>query len=149
LELVAVKDIKFILKCALFAGLIMFVCMAAGELLVDPLLFRGFLSRPRIWPMIFIESATWMIPLLLLFMPVLKKTKKMNPMKARSLIAGGWIAVGTLIVGAYKALYYPNHWELQRIARADITFGWTLPCAIILAGLIVFSLQHLRTTTEN
>lgn len=133
-----------ILQCAFMGGLMMFICMAAGEIFVDPQMFGGFLSLPHIWPLIFLESAVWLIPFMAVVLPLLKKLKNVSPLKSASLVAALWIAVGTLVVIGYKLTYYPKNWSLRQIARADITFGWTIPCVLILALFIFFSLKYLE-----
>jgi hypothetical protein len=125
-------------------GLIMFICMAAGEIFVDSKMFNGFLQRPKIWPMIFVESAVWLIPFMIVVLPVLRKLKNLAAVKSALYIFGLWLTVGVLVIVGYKQTYYSGGWDLKQLARADITFGWTIPCVLILALFIYFSMQYLR-----
>jgi hypothetical protein len=136
--------IVLILQCSFVGGLIMFVCMAVGEIFVNPQMFGAFLSRPSIWPWIFIESAIWLIPFMVIVLPLLKMLRNLPAAKSTAVIAGAWVAVGSLIVIGYKLTYHPDNWDLGQVLRADITFGWTIPCALILVLFIGFSTKYLE-----
>jgi hypothetical protein len=138
------SGITFAMKCSFAGGLIMFLSMAAGEILVSPNLFGGMLEHPKIWPLIFLESAMWLFPCMLLVLPFLKALKKVHPRIATRAIVAGWIAIGFAIIIGYKKTYYPNDWSLEQIRRLDITFGWTIPCAFILVVFVFLSLQYLK-----
>ena len=122
----------------------MFLCMAAGEIFVNPKMFGGFLSQPKVWPFIFLESAAWLIPFMIIALPMLRLLKNSSRGKSILAVSGVWIGVGSLIVIIYKQTYYPGPWELSQLARADITFGWTIPCSLILALFIFFSVKYLE-----
>jgi hypothetical protein len=62
----------FVAKCTLAAQLIMFTSMAAGEILYDANLFRGFLKRPEIWIYILLETAMASMPVCLTGFAILK-----------------------------------------------------------------------------
>lgn len=138
------ETIIYVLTCAFFAGLIMFVCMAAGEVSVDPQLFRGFLLKPKIWPLIFLESATWMIPMTLLSLPLLWILRQQKESVTTAIVVGGWAVLGIAAIVAYKIIYDPHDWALHQVTRADVTFGWTIPCMVILITNSVLSLQYLN-----
>ncbi len=125
-------------------GLIMFICMAAGEFFVDPKMFGGFLFRPQTWPWIFIESAIWLVPFMIIVLPLLRRLRGIPAPKSTAIISGGWVTVAILILITYKLTYFPDNWDLNGVARADITFGWTIPCILILASFIGFSLKYLK-----
>jgi len=136
--------IIFAITCSFVGGLIMFICMAAGELFVDPEMFRGFLKKPAIWPWIFIESAIWLMPFLLLIVPLLNCLKAMDPKKAARIISLSWIAVGLVVAVVYKYTYYSGDWSLEQMSRPDITFGWTIPYVIILVTFVYLSQSYVR-----
>ena len=53
------------------------------------------------------------------------------------------LALGLFAVLAYKEIYYPYNWSLAQLSRADVTFGWTLPCVMILIVNAHFSIGYL------
>ncbi len=134
----------YIVKCALASGFIMFVCMAAGELLVSPELFHDFLNKPKVWPFIFFESAAWMIPMAMLSLLLLWPLRKVNVSIANSVISFSWATIGIVAIVAYKIAYYPEGWSLDQVVSAHITFGWTVPCTLILVVNGVLSEQFLN-----
>ncbi len=127
----------------------MFLCMAAGELFVDREMFRGFLSKPVIWPLVFLETAVWLLPFMLLIVPLLNRLKKKEPKSAAKIIAASWIVVGLLVATGYNFAYFSSDWSVSQIARPDITFGWTLPYLIILASFIYLSLDYLKSVRRD
>jgi hypothetical protein len=143
------KAVAYTVRCAFAAGLIMFVCMAAGELFVNPQLFRGFLTKPRIWPLIFLESATWIIPMALLSLPFLWGMRKLKGGTATSVVVGCWAVLGIVAIVTYKAIYDSGEWALDQITKADIMFGWTIPCTVILITNAVLSLQYLEVVRNK
>lgn len=140
----AFKTMTYVLNCAFAAGLIMFICMAAGELFVNPQMFRGFLSKPKIWFLIFLESAAWMIPMALLSLPFIWGLKKFKERGAKSIVVCGWAVLGVAAIVVYKTMYFPDEWAFDQITRADITFGWTIPCVMILIANGILSLRYLK-----
>lgn len=52
--------------------------------------------------------------------------------------------MGIAAVVAYKTKHFPDEWALDQITRADITFGWTIPCVLILIANGILSLQYLK-----
>ncbi|MBC7420133.1 MAG: hypothetical protein H7328_05345 [Bdellovibrio sp.] len=141
--------IFFSIKCGLIGGLVMFICMAAGELFVNPEMFSGFLRKPRIWPFIFIETAIWLAPFILLVVPLLKRLSTKNPLHAKKVITISWIAVGLTIAIVYKFAYYSSDWSIVEIFRPDITFGWTLPYLIILISFIYLSNDYVFSLSKR
>lgn len=118
--------------------------MAAGELFVNPQMFHGFLAKPKIWYLIFIESAIWMIPMALLSLPFLWSLKQFKARNAKWIVVNGWAVLGIAAIIAYKTMYFPDGWSFDQITRADITFGWTIPCVMILIANAILSLQYLK-----
>lgn len=123
----------------------MFICMAIGELFFDPQMFRGFLSKPRIWFLIFLESAAWMTPMALMSIPFLWSLRTLRENKAKVLVISGWAALGIAAIVTYKTVYFPNNWSTEEFAKADIVFGWTIPCVIILIWNSILSLRYLSS----
>lgn len=123
----------------------MFICMAAGELIVDPRMFNGFLQKPQIWPFVFIETVVWLIPFMLIIVPALNRLAKFSERNVKLAITLSWISVGLSVACAYKMLYYPGDWSLHGLFRHDIVFGWSIPYTFILVFFIIFSRQYVST----
>lgn len=143
------KASSYILKCAFAAGLIMFICMAAGELFINPQMFKGFLAKPKIWFLIFLESAVWMIPMALISLPFLWSLRNLKNSKAKPIVISGWATLGIAAIITYKIIYFPNDWAAEKFTRADIVFGWTIPCVIILITNAILSLSYLNSFHHN
>jgi hypothetical protein len=140
---------RFALTCAFAGGLAMFVCMAAGELFADPEMFRGFLKKPTIWPMIFVESAIWVLPFIFLILPLLNRLKNADPKKASWIISLSWIVVGLFVAIAYKLTYHSSEWSFIQLWRPDIVFGWILPYLLILATFVYLSQTYIKEIREQ
>jgi hypothetical protein len=136
--------ISFSLRCAVVGGLAMFICMAAGELFVDPEMFRGFLRKPALWPLVFLETTIWLVPFMILIVPLLNRLKTKKPKSAAWIITLSWIAVGLVVAAGYNFAYFSSEWSVSQILRPEITFGWTLPYLVILLLFIYLSLDYLK-----
>ncbi len=128
-------------KLAVVGGLAMFICMASGELFVDANMFKGFLKKPGVWPLIFLETAICLAPFLLLAVPVLKRLKNRKTKTAVISVILIWTIVGLTVAAFYKI-------DLRQVTRPDIFFGWTLPFLIILGAFVFFSLQFIRRNQQ-
>jgi hypothetical protein len=136
--------IYFTLKCALAGGFIMFICMVAGGLIVNPNLFNNFLLRPQIWHLVFLETAIWLIPFMLFILPIFNRLSKASEKTAKKIVIIGWVTVGVLVALAYKLTYYSSDWSLKLLLRSDIIFGWSIPYTFILVTFVIFSLQYIN-----
>ncbi len=136
--------ISFSLKCAVLGGMAMFICMAAGELFVDAEMFRGILRKPEKWPLIFLETAIWLVPFMLLIVPLLNRLKTKKPNSATWIISLSWVTVGLVVAAGYNFAYFSSEWTISQIWQPNIIFGWTLPYIIILASFIYLSLDYLK-----
>lgn len=120
----------------------MFFCMAAGELLYDENLFRGFLKRPEIWPAIMVETAIASLIVSQLGLYILRKLIEILPVKnesdflKKSLLT--WLGVGLVLIALYRLFYWPREWRLTAMA-AGLFFGWILPGGLTLAAWTHFS----------
>lgn len=122
----------------------MFICMAAGELFVDAEMFRGILRKPEKWPLIFLETAIWLVPFMLLIVPLLNRLKTKKPNSAAWIISLSWVTVGLVVAAGYNFAYFSSEWTISQIWQPNIIFGWTLPYIIILASFIYLSLDYLK-----
>jgi hypothetical protein len=136
--------VSYLAKCIFTGGLVIFVCMAAGELLVNPNMFRGFLGQPHIWPLIFIETAVWAIPCVAISLPLIRALRGFSPRSSAIVVSSIWVAISLIFLGAYNAVYFSGRWSWAELARADMTFGWTIPGLIILVLYIIHSLTYLE-----
>lgn len=129
--------VKFTFQSVLTAMLIMFFCMAAGELLYDGTLFRGFLRRPEIWPAILSETAVASLLFCQLGLFLLRKLLELNPAKnesdflKKSVLV--WCGTGLALVMLYWFAYWPREWRLTTVA-AGLFFGWILPGTVTIAA---------------
>lgn len=137
--------ISFSIKCAIVGGLAMFLCMAAGGLFVDRGMFNDFINKPTIWPLVFFETAVWLLPFMLLIVPLLNKLKSKEPKSAAKIIAVSWIVIGLLVAAGYNYAYFASDWSVSQITRPDVTFGWTLPYLMILVSFVYLSMDYLKT----
>jgi hypothetical protein len=132
----------FITKCTLTAQLIMFTCMAAGEILYDANLFRGFLKRPEIWIYILLETAMASVPVCLTGFSILKSGSDFLSAKDETHFtkkaAIVWLSLGLIVIALYKIFYWPREWRLTAVAPGLI-FGWILPCSLTLLCWSFFS----------
>jgi hypothetical protein len=132
----------FVTKCTLAAQLIMFTSMAAGELLYDANLFRGFLKRPEIWIYILIETTFASLPVCLTGFAILKSNSDLFAAKNETHFAKKaaivWLGLGVLVIVLYKIFYWPREWRLTAVAPGLI-FGWILPCSLTLFCWSLFS----------
>jgi hypothetical protein len=133
----------FVLKCALIGGLMMLLSMAAGEIFVSPNLFGGFIHQPLMWLMILFESAMWLMPFLVVGVLLLRRLKGVSKKVMAMSAAGLWAAFGTFIVITYKVSYFPEDWGFQSILKAEVIFGWLIPCLLIWMFFTWFSVQYL------
>ncbi len=140
--------IFFAIKCSVMGGLIMFFSMAAGEIFVDPEMYNGFLKKPQIWPLIFLESAVWLLPFLLLIIPMLQRLKTLESKHTTIIITASWIGIGLVIAVLYKLTYNPKNWSFAQMGEPNVTFGWTLPYSLILIAFIYFSISYVRKIRE-
>ena len=96
----------FSIKCAIVGGMSMFLSMAAGGLFIDRGMFNGFINKPKIWPMVFLETAVWLLPFMILIVPLLNRLKTKSPKSAVRIIAVSWVAVGLLVAAGYNFAYF-------------------------------------------
>ncbi len=122
--------------------------MAAGELLVDPNLFSGFLHRPSLWAGVFLESATWTMPVILIGLFILGRLRFLNRSHFLTATFFVWFGLGAVIVVLYKFFYWPRTWHLTRI-EPGIIFGWGVPCAFILIAYSILSVRFFRPNDSN
>ena len=115
------------LSKALVAGLlIMFVCMASGELLYDSHLFSGFLTRPKLWIGIFFETTVAVTLMGIVASPVLYRFRFSTRRHFIVVSTLTWIALGCALVGLNSHFYWTREWHLTAIAPG-LFFGWFLP----------------------
>ena len=144
----------FIAKCTFAAQLIMFSCMAAGEILYDENLFRGFLKRPEVWIYILLETAIASLPVCLIGLAVLKSGSDIFAAKDETEFAkksaGVWITLGLAVIALYRFFYWPREWRLTAVAPGLI-FGWILPCilTLICRSLLSKSLYSRLQINQN
>jgi hypothetical protein len=123
----------------LVSGLMMFICMAAGEIFFDRQLFNGFLGRPSIWYRIFLESAIATLPVCLFGLLILNRFQ-FNSRKAFLWAASAvWASLSLLVVLLYKLFDWPRDWHFT-LLDPGLIFGWFVPCLLILASFIWFSI---------
>lgn len=136
-------------RCVFSAVFIMFFSMAAGELLYDQNLFRGFLRRPEIWPAIVLETAIAALLVSQLGLYLLRKLIEFEPAKNQSdfqkKTALVWLGVGLILVALYWLFYWPREWRLTAMA-AGLFFGWILPGVLTLAAWTYYSRSLYKET---
>ena len=128
----------FVLKCVLVSELLMFGSMTAGELLIDPNLFSGFLNKPEIWYGIFLETAIATLPVCLLGAWILSKSKIQTKRNFLFASLGIWILLCLSVVVLYKIFYFPREWKLT-LLHPGILFGWVIPGVLIIGCFVWFS----------
>lgn len=128
----------FVLKSVLAASLIMFLCMAIGELFYDKNLFSGFLHRPTLWTAIFFETGVATILMTTIGALVLYQFRDKTKKQFLSVAALTWLLLDVLLISAYSYFYWTRDWHITKIAPGLI-FGWILPGTLFTTYLIYSS----------
>ncbi|RYZ92444.1 MAG: hypothetical protein EOP06_04240 [Proteobacteria bacterium] len=137
----------FFLKAILAASVIMFVCMALGELLYDKNLFSGFLSRPSLWGAVFLETAIATIFMTMIGSLILFHFRFFERKVFAGISAGVWSGLGAALIVVYAHFYWTREWHITAIAPGLI-FGWILPGVLFITYLVYSSLA-LRESKPN
>lgn len=137
----------FYLKAILAASIIMFACMALGELLYDNNLFSGFLTRPSLWGAVFFETAIATILMTAIGSVILFRFRTYQRKVFVGISAGVWCGLGTALIILYSYFYWTREWQITAIAPGLI-YGWILPGFIFITYLVSSSLS-LREAIRN
>lgn len=124
----------------------MLICMALGELVVRADLFGGFLYKPSVWLGVILEMIFWLacsLPIVLVTMNIARRLP--NPWAIR-LALGVWPFLGGVIVLTYWLSFGGKSLSFEFFTRADVAFGWTIPCALILVFYSAISRDYLKAT---
>ena len=134
------KDIiKFVIQCLGVRGLVMIISMMAGEVLIHPDLFTGFLSKPHLWVLCFVETSVWLLPVILIATFVLLRYRHLSKITFIPLSILTCTGISFLFLSTSLLVYFPGkNWDLSSF-NAEILFGWGIPLPLILMALIALS----------
>ncbi len=130
----------FFLKAVSAASVIMFTCMALGELVYDKNLFSGFLSKPFLWVGVFLETSIATILMTAMGALILSYFRFLSKKAFASISAIVWCLLGILLIALYNYFYWKRDWHLTEIAPG-LMFGWILPGVLSIIYFVSLSLD--------
>lgn len=138
----------FVVKSVSTATVVMFLCMAMGELFFDKNLFSGFLQKPSLWALIFIETCVAAVPMTVLGALFLYRFRLAIKKKFVLASVTTWLSLSALLVGLYAHFYWTREWYLTSMAPGLI-FGWILPGTLTLICFVRFSLKLRQEPSDT
>lgn len=137
----------FYLNAVIGASIIMFGCMAAGEIIYDRNLFRGFLGEPSLWVGIFMETSIATMFMTVIGSLILYWFRSLRKDVFARVSAVVWCSLGLILIALYSHFYWTREWHLTAIAPG-LVFGWILPGLLSIIYFVSLSLK-LRQPTRD
>lgn len=129
---------KFILKAILVASLIMFGCMALGEIFYDRNLFSGFLGKPLLWAGVFLETSVATILLAAVGALILYRFRFLSQKLFAGVSLAVWCLLDLILIVLYGHFYWEREWHITAMTPGLI-FGWILPGLLTLVCFVALS----------
>ncbi len=137
----------FFLKAVFIATVIMFGCMALGEIFYDKNLFSGFLRSPMLWVGIFLETSAATVSMTTIGAIILYRFRFLDKNLFARISAAVWCLLGIVVIALYSHFYWTRDWHITAMAPG-LVFGWILPGLLSVICFVWLSLD-LRTITED
>jgi hypothetical protein len=140
--------VAFFLKAVFSALVIMFGCMALGELTYDAKLFSGFLKRPSLWVGILEETFIATLLMTALGACILHRFRFSSRRVFIRVSAFVFCLLGLILIALYSHFYWTRDWHITAMAPGLI-FGWFLPGLLTVISFVSFSLHLRQPEQEN
>lgn len=115
--------------------------MLIGEYLHGPI-FNDFLNKKYLWPIAFLETVLWIVPLSWLNCFLIKKVPNLKSVGRVILSTTFWIGLSMSVFLIYHLNADPGWqlWSKANLSHAYV-YGWYIPGAMMI---IIFALLSLK-----